>query len=216
MGIAFTGDCNNWYSSFLALLLGHDRIPLDRNGESGQQWSRPIVVEESCQRPGEFRKGGQRSRVYHEAPTGFPWRWVTGLADCNWRVCMSFSSLLSVPSDPIYTHLGPWSRFALSELCNHLASTKITTVSVYTFCVREHTLIRFMILYRSTANDFDRAQSVANQLNWINASLLRLCHWATCWSTVWCWILPPLPAIGFCHLPFLVNEFHFLTFCCLY
>ena len=73
----------------------------------------------------------------------------------------------------------------------------------------------FMILYRSTANDFDWAQSVANQLHWINASLLRLCHRVTCWPTVWRWILPPLPAIGFCHLPFLVKEFHFLIFCCL-
>ena len=100
------------------------------------------------------------------------------------------------------TRLGPWSRFALSELCNHLASTRIITVLVHSY-LPEYDLIR----YYSTANDFDRAQSVANQFNWINASLLCLCHRATCWPTVWCRILPSLPAIGHCHLPFLVREF---------
>ena len=90
---------------WLLCYLGHDRNPLDGNGQSGQQWSRSTVVEGSRpQRPGEFRQGRQGSRLYYEAPTGFPWGWVAGLADCNLRVCKSFSSLLSVPSDPyLYT-----------------------------------------------------------------------------------------------------------------
>ena len=105
-------------------------------------------VDSTMKHPQDFPEGGLRA-------------WLTVICGYVSRFLRSGVSRLT----HIYTHLGPWSRFALLELCNHLASIKITTVSVHSSCLREHDLIRCYVTLSSTANEFDRAQSVTNQFN---------------------------------------------------